>query len=51
MKVRVHVDIEDAVISRIQELTRMTIKEFIEKTLNQDYNEVIQLLVTNQYGN
>lgn len=46
MKVRVHVDIEDVVISRVQELTKLQIKDFIEKVLNENYDEVVQFLTS-----
>ena len=49
MKVRVHVDIDENVINRIQELTRTPIKEFIETTLNKNYDQVIQLLMSEVY--
>ncbi len=48
MKVRVHVDIEEAVIQRIQELTRGPVKDFIEYQLNNNFDLIIQYLLNSK---
>ena len=49
MKVRIEVDIEEMVIQRIQELTRTPIREFIETTLNKNFDQVVQVLMLEAY--